>query len=70
MLVGRHRAGRGERLLHGGRQGRGPGMAVAGQMGRTYHPGPLTLRISLRSGRDNRGYIGLPGVGTTVAEKR
>jgi len=30
----------------------------------------LTLGVSLRSGHDNRGYIGLPGVETTVAEKR
>ena len=41
-----------------------PGMATAGQRRRTYHPGPLTLGVSLRPQRDNRGYIGLPGVGT------
>jgi hypothetical protein len=47
----------------------GPVMAVAGQMRRTYHPGPLTLGISLRPGRDNRSYIGLPGVGDNGSRK-
>ena len=35
--------------------GPGPVMAVAGQRRRTYHPGPLTLGVSLRPRRDNLG---------------
>ena len=41
----------------------GPVMAVAGQSRRTYSPGPLTLGVSLRPRRDNRGNFTPMGVG-------
>ena len=48
----------------------GPVMAVAGQMRRTYHPGPLTLGISLRPRRDNRGNLTPRALGQEEANKR
>jgi len=54
-------AASGWRMMDAG--GPGPVMAVAGQRRRTYHPGPLTLGVSLRSGRDNRGNFTPMGVG-------
>jgi len=44
--------------------GSGPVMAMAGQRRRTYHPGPLTLGVSLRPRHDNRGNFTPMGVGT------
>jgi hypothetical protein len=50
--------------------GSGPVMAVAGQMGRAYHPGPLTLGMRLRSGHDNRGNFTPWAQGQEEANKR
>jgi len=41
-----------------------PVMAVAGQRRRTCHSGPLTLEVSLRPRRDNRGNFTPMDVGT------
>jgi len=60
---------RGERLLMVD-GGAGPGMVAAIRGRRTYHPGPLTLGVSLRPRRDNRGNFTPMGVGTTEANKR
>jgi hypothetical protein len=60
-------AASGWRMVNAG--GPGPVMAVAGQMRRTYHPGPLTLRVRLRPRRDNRGNFTPTGVGTSGSRK-
>jgi hypothetical protein len=54
------------RALYAG--GPGPVMAVAGQRRRTYHPEPLTLGVSLRPRRDNRGNFTPMGVGTRESQ--
>jgi hypothetical protein len=53
-----------------GAGGGGPHMAAAGRGRQTYPPGPLTLNVRLRSGRDNRGNFTITGVGTIEAEKK
>ena len=58
----------GDRAIGAG--GGGPHMAATGRGRRTYPPGPLTLMVRLRSGRDNRGNFTPTVVGTTAAEKR
>jgi hypothetical protein len=54
----------------GGGGGGGPHMAATDRGRRTYHSGPLKLRVRLRSGCDNHCYIGLSGMGTTGAERK
>ena len=61
---------RGERLPHGERRGRGPGMAATGRGRKTYHPGPLTLRYPCALGAISVEPLPPTGMGTPGAEKR